>query len=152
MNLSPHFRLDELSHTGTGLPNTPGPAEVSALVTLCDKVLEPVRAILGVPLRINSGFRSDAVNAAIGGAKKSQHRLGEAADIVPVGYPGGVHAAMVALVDAVKAKRLTVDQLICYPAGGFLHVSYTTTKANRNQMLRSAASGGSGGPYSAWIP
>lgn len=150
MKLSPHFSLAELTTTGTGLANVPHPAEVSALVALCDHVLEPVRALLGVPLRVNSGYRSEAVNAAIKGAARSQHMRGEAADVVPVGMD--VETAMARIAEAVRAKRLTVDQAIAYHAGGFLHLSYASLTKNRCELLRSSARGGSGGPYAPWTP
>ncbi len=144
MSLSPHFTLRELTRTSTGLPNDPSPSQVAALTSLCLHVLEPIRALLGVPLRITSGFRGAAVNAAIKGAAGSQHMRGEAADIVPVGVD--VETAM----GLIAAARLPVDQVIVYPRGGFLHVSYAAQRVNRGELLRSAASGGSGGPYSRW--
>jgi uncharacterized protein YcbK (DUF882 family) len=144
LSLSPHFTLRELTRTSTGLPNDPSPSQVAALTSLCLHVLEPIRALLGVPLRITSGFRGAAVNAAIKGAAGSQHMRGEAADIVPVGVD--VETAM----GLIAAARLPVDQVIVYPRGGFLHVSYAAQRVNRGELLRSAASGGSGGPYSRW--
>jgi uncharacterized protein YcbK (DUF882 family) len=146
VNLSPHFTLAELTRTSTGLANEPTPSQVAALTSLCLHVLEPIRALLGVPIRITSGFRGSAVNAAIKGAAGSQHMRGEAADFRPVGID--VEAAM----GLIAAARLPVDQLIVYPRGGFIHVSYAAQRANRGELLRSAASGGSGGPYSKWVP
>jgi len=144
VSLSPHFSLAELTRTGTGLPNEPQPSHVAALTSLCLHVLEPIRTLLGVPIRVTSGFRSSQVNAAIKGAAGSQHMLGEAADIVPVGVD--VETAM----GLIAAARLPVDQVIVYPRGGFIHVSYAAQRVNRGELLRSAASGGSGGPYSRW--
>ena len=144
--MTPHFTLAELTRTGTGLVNEPAPSQVAAMTSLCLHVLEPIRALLGVPLRITSGFRSSAVNAAIKGAPLSQHVKGEAADFMPVGMD--VEVAMGRIV----AARLPVDQLICYPRGGFLHVSYAAGRVQRGELLRSAAPGGSGGPYSRWTP
>ena len=79
MNLSPHFTLAELTRTSSGQPNVPNAAETKALVALCSSLLEPVRAKFG-PVSIHSGYRSKAVNEAIGGSKTSQHMRGEAAD------------------------------------------------------------------------
>jgi hypothetical protein len=153
MRLSSHFTLAELTRTSTGLYNIPGDIERARLVTLCTAAMEPIREALGVPIRITSGYRSQAVNSKIGGASASQHKIGEAADFVPVGYPGGIEAAMAALAAEVRAGRLVVDQLIAYTGGaGFMHVSYTTRRANRGQLLRSTSSGGSGGPYLVWTP
>ena len=79
MNLSPHFTLAELTRTSSGQPNVPNAAETKALVALCSSLLEPVRSKFG-PVSIHSGYRSKAVNEAIGGSKTSQHMKGEAAD------------------------------------------------------------------------
>ena len=43
--------------------------------------LQVLRDFLGEPIRINSAYRSEAHNKAIGGVKNSQHVLGKAADI-----------------------------------------------------------------------
>lgn len=79
MNLSPHFTLAELTRTSSGQPNVPNAAETKALVALATSLLEPIRAKFG-PVSIHSGYRSKAVNEAIGGSKSSQHMKGEAAD------------------------------------------------------------------------
>lgn len=79
MNLSPHFTLAELTRTSSGLANVPNAAETKALAALATSLLEPIRAKFG-PVSIHSGYRSKAVNEAIGGSKSSQHMKGEAAD------------------------------------------------------------------------
>ena len=84
MKLSPHFALSEFTASQTAtrwmLDNTPGPDASAAMKLLCRKVLEPVREHFGKPVRISSGFRSEAVNRALRGSRNSQHVLGEAAD------------------------------------------------------------------------
>lgn len=45
-------------------------------------LLQQIRDHFKVPVTINSGYRSPAHNAAVGGVKNSQHTLGTAADIV----------------------------------------------------------------------
>jgi len=79
VNLSAHFTLAELTRTSSGVANVPNAAETKALAALCSSLLEPVRSKFG-PVSIHSGFRSKAVNEAIGGSKTSQHMRGEAAD------------------------------------------------------------------------
>jgi zinc D-Ala-D-Ala carboxypeptidase len=77
--LSKNFTLEELTVTNTGLPNVPNDEEIKQLTLLATTVLQPIRDVLG-PVIINSGFRGEAVNAAVGGVLTSQHRLGQAAD------------------------------------------------------------------------
>lgn len=88
MNLSPHFTLDEMVRSAAavrrGLPNTPDKHALKELERLCVTVLEPIRAHVG-PLSITSGFRTPAVNAAVGStAKNSAHLYGRAADFKPL--------------------------------------------------------------------
>ena len=69
MRLSEHFSLNELTNSATaaaqGLPNTPDVEALANLSRLATTILEPVRALLGVPCRVTSGYRSPEVNAAI---------------------------------------------------------------------------------------
>ena len=106
-----------------------------------------MRDLLGVPLRVNSGYRSAAVNRIIGGSKTSQHMQGLAADVVPVGMDA--EEAMQMIAAEVRAGRLPrLGQAIIY-ASGFIHLSLDAEKP-RQQLLRSASRGGSGGPYTAY--
>ena len=72
MKLSEHFTLAEMTRTSTGLPNVPPESALPLVRELCEKVLEPVRDKWG-PLRITSGYRSPAVNSAVGGSATSSH-------------------------------------------------------------------------------
>lgn len=74
LQLSPHFRLGEFA-------SRDGADKVlvdDGLVTL----LEKIREAAGGAVVINSGYRSPAHNAAVGGVSSSQHVYGRAADIV----------------------------------------------------------------------
>ena len=51
------------------------------------KRLQRIRTLTGRPLRINSGYRCEDHNRAVGGATSSRHMHGDAADIVIVGMP-----------------------------------------------------------------
>jgi uncharacterized protein YcbK (DUF882 family) len=98
MNLSPHFTLDELTHTDhRELDNTPTQDEISNLQRLAN-FLEEVKTVLGgKPIMVNSAFRSKQVNDAVGSKDTSQHRIGCAADIrVPSMTPDEVVRAMIA--------------------------------------------------------
>jgi hypothetical protein len=105
--MTPHFTLAELTVTDhRSMDNTPDPAALVNLKRLAE-FLELVKDRLGGrAVMITSGYRSAAVNAAVGSSDKSQHRLGCAADIrVPGMTPDAV-------VRAVMASGLAYDQLI----------------------------------------
>ena len=105
--MTPHFTLDDLTHTDhRKLDNTPNAAEKANLFRLA-QLLEDVRTAIGdKPIIVNSAFRSKAVNDAVGSKDTSQHRLGCAADIrVPGMTPDQV-------VQAVMTAGLPFDQLI----------------------------------------
>jgi len=107
IQLSPNFTLEELTHTDhRQFDNTPNASEVANLVRLA-ALLEEVREAIGnKPVMINSGFRSKAVNDAVGSKDTSQHRIGCAADIrVPNMTPNEI-------VKAVIASGIGYDQII----------------------------------------
>ena len=140
--LSPHFQLSELS------PLCQPPEEaIESLRRLCLEVLEPIRGVLQCPLRVTSGYRTTEHNRRVGGSPKSQHTKGEAADVVPLGM--GAEEAMGRIAGIIGT--LPVGQVIIYQSG-FLHISIDLDRPPRRQMLRSMASGGSGGPYVQWVP
>ena len=84
MQLTRNFSLEEMTKTSTGLNNEPPVAVAGNLLALCETLMEPTRALLGEPLIIHSGFRSPAVNRAVGGDRKSAHMEGRAADFHPL--------------------------------------------------------------------
>ena len=81
MKLSENFTLQELSKTSTGLENTPNKKQTDSLRQLAINVLQPARDALG-PIKVTSAYRSQAVNAKVGGVSTSQHTKGEAADLM----------------------------------------------------------------------
>ncbi|GAB6394612.1 MAG: peptidase M15 [Bacteroidales bacterium] len=130
MRLSEHFTLEEFTRSAKAqelhLSNEPGEEAIGNLRRLVTCVLEPVRQKIDRPIRINSGYRSKAVNEAVGGVETSQHRKGMAADIVAEGMPARE------LFEAVQQTAAEWDQVILYPA--FVHVSYRHGN-NRKQAL-----------------
>ena len=134
--LSKHFHLSEFTKSQTasrrGISNTPNAQQVQSLRLLCEKVLEPVREHYERPVNISSGFRSAALNRAIGGSRTSQHSQGQAADFEIAGISN---------VEVCRwmEKTLNYDQLILefYTPGiansGWIHVSYK--EPYRNQEL-----------------
>jgi zinc D-Ala-D-Ala carboxypeptidase len=83
--ISDHISYKEatFSQTATkqGIDNTPSEEQLCRMQTLAENVFEPLRAYVDGSIKINSFFRSMALNRAIGGAKSSQHMRGEAIDI-----------------------------------------------------------------------
>lgn len=127
-----NFRLSEFltSETATrlGLDNTP-PADVLAnLRNVLLPGMQAVRDILGKPVYIMSGYRSPEVNAAVRGARTSQHVSGHAADFrsPEFGPPSAVTAELVRHI-----KTLKFDQLIY--EGSWVHISFSSRP--RNQVL-----------------
>ena len=106
-----------------GLDNTPGPVAQANLRRLCAEVLDPLRA-RWPGIRVNSAFRTLAVNRAVGGVANSRHLQGLAADLAfpprlqrtavdwlrrrgirPVEYAGHVHVALTSRKSAVSRGR-----------------------------------------------
>lgn len=88
-----------------GLDNTPNATEIANLMRTA-ALLEQLRAIIKKPIRVNSAFRSKAVNDAVGSKDTSQHRIGCAADIKVTGM--SPREVVQACIDA----KLPYDQVI----------------------------------------
>lgn len=80
-----HFTIEEMYASATakakGIDNKPNVQQMINLVYLCAYVLEPLRVAMNEPIKIGSGFRSRALNKAVGGVNNSQHLKGQAADL-----------------------------------------------------------------------
>ena len=122
MNLSEHFTFEELTITDhREFDNTPNVEETENLTRLAE-FLERIKIVLdGKPIMVNSAFRSEAVNNAVGSRNTSQHRIGCAADIrVPGMTPDEV-------VKAVIASGIGYDQII-REFDRWTHISIPNTK------------------------
>ena len=107
------------------------PSEViQNAIALVENVLDPAREQLGMPIKVNSGYRCPLKNKAVGGVENSQHLRGEAADI---------HCDDNAKLAKLIVQQGRFDQLIIYPT--FLHVSYKRSGANRHKVLRKTTTG-----------
>jgi len=133
MQLSPHFSLEELTFSSTavrlGIDNTPPPEIVANLTQACS-LFEQVRALLGVPMHTDSGYRCPALNAAVGGVPTSAHTLGWALDFTAplFGTPLDIVRKIVA---SQMATQMKWDQLI--QEGTWVHISAAPTM--RQQVL-----------------
>ncbi len=115
------------------------PVEVQANIeALVNNVLDPLREAYGKPIYVNSGYRCAKHNAAVGGVPKSQHKVGEAADISVKSEKLKVKSELETLARIIKEQG-KFDQLILYPT--FLHVSYKRNGVNRHKVLKKTSSG-----------
>jgi zinc D-Ala-D-Ala carboxypeptidase len=137
-SLSAHFTEEELRGVGA-------PVDVRAnLSTLARMLLEPLRAMLGVPIRVTSGYRPPDRNAAVGGSETSQHMDGTAADISPVGLS---LAEVARRIDAAERAGVMppYGQLIYYPyTTGHVHISLATRGKRGEKLVKL---GGESGGY-----
>ena len=142
MKLSKNFTLGEMIQSQTAIrkniDNNPNGDQILNLIDLCDNVLQPLRDAIG-PIRISSGFRSQKLNVAIGGAASSQHCAlnGAAADI-------DMGERNAEIFEWLKSN-VDFDQLI-WEFGdksnpSWVHVSYKEGK-NRNQILKAIKENG----------
>lgn len=107
---------------------------VDNLTALCVNVLQPLREQLKLSVNVTSGYRCKKVNTLIGGAKKSQHLVGQAADI---NVPG---KTIEWLFQFIKKSGLPYDQLI-QEFDSWVHVSYNSA-GNRGEVLRATKKNG----------
>lgn len=138
MRISKNFSYDEMVYSATAerlkLDNTPNEKEKANLVRLVLEILQPVRDKWGRPIVVTSGFRSEAVNKAVGGARNSQHRLGEAADI-KIGSKSQNKALFNFILDMVNKGEIKVGQLIDEYGYSWVHVSLPRQGKPNNQVL-----------------
>ncbi|MFR9539169.1 MAG: D-Ala-D-Ala carboxypeptidase family metallohydrolase [Rikenellaceae bacterium] len=129
-----YFTIEELTRSTTattrGIDNTPAEAVKKSLQYLTENLLDPIRARFGAPITINSGYRSPALNAAVGGAATSQHIKGEAVDIT-----AGSRGSNRDLFELLLNSGLEFDQLIDESDYSWVHVSLKES-GNRKQVLK----------------
>lgn len=116
MKLSEHFALDEFCKSkwmSTEHVRSYVTQERLGRLERLAHTLEIVRAVIGGPIVITSGFRTPALNAMVGGAQKSDHMTAWACDFQRPGLDAN------AVYDAVLKMResglIAFDQLIRYP-------------------------------------
>ena len=109
-----YFSIKELTAsakaTELGIKNEPTKAAMLNLESLVLNILDPLRAAWGGAIKVTSGYRSAALNKAVGGSTTSAHRYGYAADIVPADGRISVFKAFV--VKWLKENEISFDQYI----------------------------------------
>lgn len=137
--ISKHITYKEAVRSNTALRlninNIPNDYEISNMVGIASNVFEPLREYVGGPIKINSMFRSEALNRAIGGSSRSQHCQGRAIDLDDTfGYKTNAE-----MFNYIK-NNLNFDQLI-WEFGDdtnpdWVHVSFVSNDENRGRCLK----------------
>lgn len=145
VKISKHISYKEATRSATalrlGIDNVPNEYELQNMEIVAKKVFEPLREAVNVPIKINSFFRSEKLNKAIGGSSKSQHCQGRAIDIDDV-YGNVSNAYMFYYIK----DNLDFDQLI-WEFGtddnpDWVHVSYVDEDSNRKRCLKAVREDG----------
>lgn len=147
--ITENFTLSELTHSNTAvarkISNEPNLTHKNNLIASAINLWQPVRELLGKPMIINSGYRSAAVNRAVGGSQTSAHSHGFAIDFVCPKFGSSTDIAKF-LVAELPKRGIKFDQLILeFPgqAGSWIHLGYKNGAGQqRGQVLTAKKVGG----------
>ena len=152
--LSEHFSLEEMCKTKVNLENVPNEAQVENLKRLCGW-LEMLRSEYNrrygglspdpslsregsrdqeEPIIINSGYRSEAVNKAVGGVSGSNHLTGCAADIRVYGMEQAIRYACI-LLDISDIEQEDFDELIIEKKGNSLWIHFAVRPSGNRRKV-----------------
>ena len=135
--ISEHVSYKEGIYSATalrrGLDSTPNAEQLTCMMDIALYVFEPLREWVGGPIKINSFFRGEPVNTAIGGSKRSQHMKGQAMDLDDTFG----HKTNAEMYHYIK-DNLDFDQMI-WEFGddknpNWVHGSYVTHRPNRKKL------------------
>ena len=143
--ISKHISYKEATRSATalrlGIDNIPNEYQLQNMEMVAKKVFEPLREAVNAPIKINSFYRCEELNKAIGGSSKSQHCQGRAIDIDDI-YG---HVSNAYMYYYIK-DNLDFDQLIWEfgtdDSPDWVHVSYVDADSNRKRCLRAIKENG----------
>jgi zinc D-Ala-D-Ala carboxypeptidase len=130
MKLSPNLDLVEVTRSESakrkGISNNPTPEHLENLKRLAEKVFQPIREHFATPINISSGYRSKALNAAVGGSTTSDHCYGRAIDIDMDGSSSEVNNNDIFhwIKDNLEFKQLIAEFPDANGKLGWVHVAY----------------------------
>lgn len=135
-----NFKFTELIRTSTKINNVPTDCNIVDNILLTASYLQAIRDRFKGAIRVNSCYRSEAVNVAVGGSKTSAHLKGLAADICAYSGKAADNESLWQLLTA-HLQDMDVDQAICYTLDGtqatsikWIHVGFTEG-VPRHQIL-----------------
>ncbi len=139
MNKYPvYFSLEELLASSTArqksIENLPSFEVVEHLLEL-GRFLDGIRKAWGSGVHVNSGFRCEKLNKAVGGVDTSVHKIGYAADIVPSN--GQLEKFGEFLKEYLKDKKF--DQLLLEKSGKtrWFHIGLYSNKGEQRRQIKS---------------
>jgi len=141
VKLSENFSLHEFTKSQTAIrnniDNTPNEKQIKCMQEVAENLFEPLREWVGGPIKVNSFFRGEPVNTAIGGEKRSQHMKGQAIDMDDTFG----HKTNAEMYHYIK-DNLDFDQMVWefgteYPDGNpnWVHISWVSHRPNRKQEV-----------------
>ena len=134
MKFSKNFSLAEIEHSNTakrlGISNEMSEEHIENMQRLITDLIQPMRDAIG-PIRVTSGYRSKALNSAIGGSNRSQHSKGQALDL-QFWSEGKMNNKVI--YDWILNSGLDFDQIINEFDFAWIHISLKD-KNNRKQNL-----------------
>lgn len=138
LQLSPHFRLSEFVQSESamrmGLPNDPSPAAVLGMTDWCLTIGEPIRAKAGVPLHVNSGCRSRATNAVVGGSPNSDHLYIDGSSAADISPAKGSGMTVLELFNIIRSLGVPYHQLVFEFGGRWAHVGLRGRHGIQNHL------------------
>ena len=141
MKLSKNLSFNEMIKSNTairlGIDNKPCDEHLGNMILWAENIFQPIRDQFQEPIFISSGYRSEKLNKAIGGAANSQHSKGQAGDIDQDN--AGTKVTNRDVFDFIL-DHLDFDQLILeFPDKdgnpSWVHVSYVGEGENRGEVL-----------------
>jgi len=132
MNLSPHFSLEELTHSDTAtrldIDNTPNVEVLENLQFLCNN-LERVRDLLNYPMLISSGYRSLELNKHLGSKDTSAHVKGLAVDFISPNF-----GSPKSIVESIVNSDIEYDQVIL-EFDRWVHLAFTPGEPRKQALI-----------------
>lgn len=119
--ISDHFSWQEVFHTNhREIDNDVEDDSILLNVLNTAKRMEAVRALLGVPLTVTSWYRNTVLNAAVGGAKSSDHLHGNAVDFIAPQYgtPLDICRSIIRVKELIGFKQLILEHT-------WVHISFS---------------------------